>query len=74
MAANMDATNKRRMAMGPMPAFTNVQGLTGMEIGLKCNVPTFSVFLMNPQAMFGMIFPDEHTTQSYMRMENALMP
>jgi len=67
MAAGLDAVNKRRMELGPMPSFTNVQGLTGMEIGLKCNVPTFSVYRINPQAMFMMIVGDQSAGQNYMR-------
>lgn len=67
MAANLDAANKRRMEMGPMPNFSNKEGLTGLEIGLKSNVPTFSVFKINPQGMFGMIYGDANAKQSYTR-------
>lgn len=67
MAANLDAANKRRMEMGPMPSFSNAQGLTGMEIGLRTNVPAFSVCQINPSAMFAMIYGDDSVMQSYNR-------
>ncbi|CAJ1386321.1 unnamed protein product [Effrenium voratum] len=35
MAANLDDASKRRMAMSPMPPFTNAEGLYGMECGLR---------------------------------------
>lgn len=67
MAANLDAANKRRMEMGPYPPFLNTEGLRGLEIGLKCNVPNYSVYRMNPQAIFGTIKDDNNATQSYNR-------
>lgn len=71
MASLLDAASKRRMDMGPFPQFSNAQGLTGMEIGLRCNVPVFSVYKMNAGAMWQMTAPDETTTQSYMRSFTA---
>jgi hypothetical protein len=67
MASNMDAGSKRRMEMGPMPMFTNLQGITGMEIGLKTNIPGFSVYRVNAQAMFGMTMGDANVNQNYSR-------
>jgi len=67
MAANLDAGNKRRMEMGPYPPFSNIEGLIGLENGLKCNVPNFSVYKMNPQAIYKTIKDDKSTTDSYNR-------
>ena len=51
MAANLDAANRKRVNEGPMPYFTNREGLKGLEAGLKCNLPTFSVFKYNVDAI-----------------------
>merc|ERR1719335_1628765 len=62
MAANMDAANRRRMEMSPMPSFTNKEGIEGMEHGLKSNLPGFAVFKVNPQAMIGAVAEDEYVS------------
>ncbi|CAE8724179.1 unnamed protein product, partial [Polarella glacialis] len=67
MAANMDEGMRKRVMMGPMPYFSVAQGLQGLEGGLKTGLPEFSVFIVNPPAMFGMIQGDGHPTQRYMR-------
>lgn len=47
MAASMDDMNKRRINEGPMPFFSNKEGLKGLEAGLLTDLPTFSVFKYN---------------------------
>jgi len=47
MAASMDAVNRKRVNDGPMPFFTNKEGLQGLEAGLLTDMPTFSVFKYN---------------------------
>mmetsp|Transcript_36170 Transcript_36170/g.49334 ORF Transcript_36170/g.49334 Transcript_36170/m.49334 type:complete len:123 (+) Transcript_36170:1-369(+) len=53
--------------MGPMPYFTVAQGLEGLDGGLRTNLPGFSVFIVNPPMMFGMIQSDGSTTACYTR-------
>eukprot|EP00408_Alexandrium_pacificum_P036931 CAMPEP_0171291724 /NCGR_PEP_ID=MMETSP0790-20130122/71796_1 /TAXON_ID=2925 /ORGANISM="Alexandrium catenella, Strain OF101" /LENGTH=644 /DNA_ID=CAMNT_0011761449 /DNA_START=66 /DNA_END=2000 /DNA_ORIENTATION=+ len=62
MAATMDDAMRRRVMMGPMPYFTVSQGLEGLDGGLRTNLPGFSVFIVNPPMMFGMIQSDQSTT------------
>merc|ERR1740121_1152497 len=47
MAATMSAQHKARIAGGPMPYFTNAEGIQGMESGLKSGVPLFGTYKMN---------------------------
>ncbi|KAL1521597.1 hypothetical protein AB1Y20_021256 [Prymnesium parvum] len=51
MAASLDAVNRRRVDEGPMPYFTNKEGLKGLEAGLLTDLPTFSVFKYNTTAI-----------------------
>mmetsp|Transcript_33713 Transcript_33713/g.72774 ORF Transcript_33713/g.72774 Transcript_33713/m.72774 type:complete len:592 (+) Transcript_33713:2-1777(+) len=67
MAANLDDASQRRMAMSPMPPFTNAEGLWGLECGLRTGLPYFSVFRMNVDIMFGVIQGDDHPSQCYGR-------
>jgi len=67
MAATMDQAMRNRVAMGPMPYFSNAEGLAGMEAGLKTGVPVFSVFKMNPQIMFGIVQGCDVVDQCFMR-------
>lgn len=67
MAASMDEALRRRVMMGPMPYFTVAQGLQGLEGTLRTGLPGCSVFIANPQAMYGMIMGDEVPVQNYMR-------
>jgi len=67
MAATMDDAMRRRVMMGPMPYFTVAQGLEGLEGGLRTGLPGFSVFIVNPPMMFGMIQSDQSTTACYTR-------
>jgi len=53
MAANMDKVNRRRVNEGPMPYFTNREGLKGLEAGLLTDLPTFSVFKYNIDYLLG---------------------
>uniref|UniRef100_A0A7S0FBX6 Ketoreductase domain-containing protein n=1 Tax=Pyrodinium bahamense TaxID=73915 RepID=A0A7S0FBX6_9DINO len=67
MAANLDDASRRRMANSPMPYFSNEEGLSGLEAGLRSNLPYFSVYKINPPLMFGMIQPDDIPIQCYTR-------
>merc|ERR1711971_215076 len=53
--------------MGPMPYFSNAEGLAGMEAGLKTGLPVFSVFKMTPQIMVGIVQGAETATECYFR-------
>jgi hypothetical protein len=67
MAATMSDSMRARTMAGPCPYFTNVEGLQGMEIGLKTGLPGFSVFKFSPGVMFGMVAPDHNVTACYTR-------
>mmetsp|Transcript_20141 Transcript_20141/g.45867 ORF Transcript_20141/g.45867 Transcript_20141/m.45867 type:complete len:635 (-) Transcript_20141:88-1992(-) len=67
MAATMDDAMRRRVMMGPMPYFTVAQGLEGLEGGLRTGFPGFSVFIVNPQMMFGMVYADTSVMACYSR-------
>jgi len=67
MAATMDDAMRNRVMMGPMPYFSVAQGLQGLEGGLRTGLPEFTVFIVNPPVMFGMIQGDEHVNQRYNR-------
>eukprot|EP00930_Biecheleria_cincta_P068895 TRINITY_DN56722_c0_g1_i1.p1 TRINITY_DN56722_c0_g1~~TRINITY_DN56722_c0_g1_i1.p1 ORF type:complete len:605 (-),score=130.54 TRINITY_DN56722_c0_g1_i1:482-2296(-) len=64
MAANLDDASKRRMNMGPMPPFTNAQGLYGLECGLRTGLPYFSVHKLNCHSMFGIVQGSDHPSQA----------
>merc|ERR1712096_286095 len=63
----MDDMMRRRVMMGPMPYFTVAQGLHGLEGGLMTGLPGFSVFIVNPPMMFGMIQGDQTIQACYGR-------
>lgn len=67
MAASMDQAMRKRVDMGPMPYFSNAEGLSGLEAGLQTGLPYFSVFKMNPEIMFGMIQPYDTVDMCYGR-------
>merc|ERR1740138_1222560 len=67
MAATMDDAMRRRTANSPMPYFTNVEGLYGLECGLKTGLPYFAVYKMNPNMMIGMIQPADGAMSCYTR-------
>ena len=51
MAASLDAASRKRFEQGPMPPFSNRDGLTGLEDGIKTNLPYFAVCKYNPDIM-----------------------
>lgn len=65
MASLLDDASKRRMNQSPMPPFTNVEGLYGLECGLRTGLPYFSVHKLNTHFMFGMIQGNDHPSQGY---------
>jgi len=67
MAANLDQASRKRTEMGPMPYFTNAEGLAGLEAGLSSGLPYFSVFKMNPPVFFGMTQGCDTPAQNYIR-------
>lgn len=67
MAANLDDASRRRMAMSPFPYFSNAEGLSGLEAGLRSGLPGFSVYKINPPIMFGMVASDEGAQACYTR-------
>eukprot|EP00443_Scrippsiella_acuminata_P000374 CAMPEP_0115229834 /NCGR_PEP_ID=MMETSP0270-20121206/32405_1 /TAXON_ID=71861 /ORGANISM="Scrippsiella trochoidea, Strain CCMP3099" /LENGTH=617 /DNA_ID=CAMNT_0002644409 /DNA_START=56 /DNA_END=1909 /DNA_ORIENTATION=- len=67
MAATMNESMRKRTDMGPMPYFTNAEGLSGLEAGLQTGLPYFGVFKMNVQVMFGMTQPCDLVAQCYGR-------
>lgn len=75
MASNLDDASKRRMNMGPMPPFTNAQGLYGLECGLRTGLPYFSVHKLNTQSMFGMVQGNDHASQAHFQnFESMVSP
>eukprot|EP00405_Crypthecodinium_cohnii_P013849 CAMPEP_0206444674 /NCGR_PEP_ID=MMETSP0324_2-20121206/15049_1 /ASSEMBLY_ACC=CAM_ASM_000836 /TAXON_ID=2866 /ORGANISM="Crypthecodinium cohnii, Strain Seligo" /LENGTH=609 /DNA_ID=CAMNT_0053912735 /DNA_START=145 /DNA_END=1971 /DNA_ORIENTATION=+ len=67
MAANLDQASRKRTEMGPMPYFTNAEGLAGLEAGLSTGLPYFSVYKTNPPIFFGMCQPCDTPSQNYIR-------
>merc|ERR1712113_1072001 len=67
MAATMTDSMRARTMNGPMPYFTNKQGVEGMEAGLRTGLPYFSVFIYNPPVMFGMSQGEDSIMQCYSR-------
>jgi len=67
MAANLDQASKARNQAGPMPPFANLEGLAGLEAGIRSNMPYFSVCKLNPMVMIGMVQPAENGMQCYTR-------
>jgi len=54
MAANLDAKSKQRMAAGPMPGFTNKEGIRGMEALISTGIAYGACHTVNPEVMIGM--------------------
>uniref|UniRef100_A0A6V0DG67 Ketoreductase domain-containing protein n=1 Tax=Zooxanthella nutricula TaxID=1333877 RepID=A0A6V0DG67_9DINO len=67
MAANMDPAMRRRVEMGPFPYFKNIEGLAGLEAGLKTGVPVFSVFRMSAEVCFSWLAAMDTVDQCYKR-------
>jgi len=67
MAAIMDQALRNRIAQGPQPYFSNAEGLSGLEAGLKTGLPYFSVFKWNPSMMFAMIQGSDNTDANFFR-------
>merc|ERR1719188_45404 len=67
MAATMTDSMRARTMNGPMPYFTNKQGVEGLEAGLRTGLPYFSVFIFNPPVMFGMTGGEDSTQACYVR-------
>merc|ERR1712039_1096695 len=67
MAATMDDALRRRVMLGPMPYFTVAQGLQGMEAGLRTGLSAFTVYIMNPPMVFGMVTYDGNKKACYQR-------
>jgi len=68
MAASLDAATKRRFESGPMPPFTNKEGLAGLDEGLLTGLPTIAVQKENPMVMGAWITgaqTDAYTTNFY---------
>jgi hypothetical protein len=55
MAANLDEASKKRMLNGPMPPFSNAQGIDGLECLIKTGIAYGSVYQVNPDFMIGMV-------------------
>lgn len=67
MAANLDATLKRRFEQGAMPPFKTVKGLEGFEQGLKAGVPCFMSAAYNPKVFADSLKPCDTTLECYAR-------
>merc|ERR1719512_184020 len=67
MAANLDDLSKKRMVNSPFPYFTNKEGLSGLEQGLRTGWPYFEVCKANPEICFQMMIPDDLSHQCLMR-------
>jgi len=67
MAATMTDSMRARTMSGPMPYFTNKQGVEGLEAGLRTGLPYFSVFIYNPPVMFGMSQNEDSVMACYSR-------
>jgi len=52
MASTLDDASKRRMAQSPVPAFSNKEGLAGLESGLRSRLPYFTVCKYTPDQLF----------------------
>merc|ERR1712039_27308 len=73
MAANLDDANRRRMMMSPTPAFSNAEGLYGLECGLKTGHAHFQVYKINSESYFGMVQAAETALQCWGRNINAVI-
>lgn len=67
MAANLDEASRKRLAAGPMPYFSNAEGLHGLECGLRTGLPYFTVCKYNAPVLFGMVQGDDYVVQHYGR-------
>jgi hypothetical protein len=67
MAANLDAASKKRMAMGPFPAFTNKQGTDGLEALLDTGIAYGAVYGMNAEVLFGLTNQEEKDIEKWYR-------
>jgi NAD(P)-dependent dehydrogenase (short-subunit alcohol dehydrogenase family) len=67
MEKNLDEANRRRMANGPFPYFTNAEGLHGMEQLIRTNFAYGAVMRANLPMVFGMCGGDEPEAQCEFR-------
>lgn len=67
MAATMTDSMRARTQNGPMPYFTNEEGLYGLECVLQTGLPLGSVFKVNPPIMFGMTAGADTAMQCHTR-------
>lgn len=77
MATTLDENTKRRMAQGPMPYFTNAEGLDGMETVISSGYPQGQVYKINPDVYVGMVNQpqDKHLGQQSVNFySNVLTP
>lgn len=63
MAANMDDLQRKRMAASPFPYFLNIEGLHGLEQGLRTRWPYYEVTKANPDICFGMFNQNDASAQ-----------
>ena len=59
MASQLEGIAKKRMEESPMPLFTNMQGLHGMDVGISTGLPVFCVLRFNATAFFDVHNKDE---------------
>lgn len=68
MAAQLPASVKKRYADGPLPFFTNAEGLQGLDETLSTGLPVIGVWKFNPTALKAMGESDDDGSASlYMR-------
>merc|ERR1740130_740060 len=54
MATTLDERTKKRMAAGPMPYFSNAEGIDGTETVIASGYPQGQVYKVSPEAFIGM--------------------
>lgn len=74
MALTIPDKDKKKMAEGPMPPFTNKQGLSGLETLISTNVANGSVYICNPTAMWGWVATDNMVAKPFYSHELSPMP
>eukprot|EP00929_Paragymnodinium_shiwhaense_P098225 TRINITY_DN59737_c0_g1_i1.p1 TRINITY_DN59737_c0_g1~~TRINITY_DN59737_c0_g1_i1.p1 ORF type:complete len:599 (-),score=156.37 TRINITY_DN59737_c0_g1_i1:176-1972(-) len=75
MAAQLDEASKKRFQQSPMPPFLNAEGIKGLEMGIRSNLPYFSVFKYNGAVLSFMVQHNPSTVASHGRnFTSHLMP
>jgi len=66
MAKNMDAASRKRMEQSPMPYFSNLEGIQGLERGISTGNPYFCCAKYNG-AIMAYVVADKQNSNTYMK-------